>query len=373
VKILYIISNVDRAIAFEWIAIELAKRGFKIEFIFFGKQQPFLYARLKEFGFTTYFIEHQSKRDLLTTFLRVSFYLVRKRPDVVHTHLFEANLAGLFAAWVVRIKQRIHTRHHADYHHQYFPHAVKWDRLINYFSTQIIAISDNVKNILSRKEHVPESKIIYIPHGFDLKRFQIKASDQINALKDKFQVNSFQYPVVGVISRYMELKGIQYIIPAFKQLKQAYPHALLILANAKGPDKDKIKSQLEKELKKEDYLEIEFEEDLFSLYQLFDIFVHVPVNSTIEAFGQTYVEALASGIPSVFTLSGIAREFVINKENALVVDFKNSKEIFLAMKEILENPLLKERLITKGIKSVEKFALDNMVNELEKLYRKRSS
>ena len=50
--------------------------------------------------------------------------------------------------------------------------------------------------------------------------------------------------VIGVISRYTEWKGIQYIIPAFKQLLNDFPNALLILANAKGGYQAAIKSQL---------------------------------------------------------------------------------------------------------------------------------
>ena len=68
-----------------------------------------------------------------------------------------------------------------------------------------------------------------------------------------------------------------------------------------------------KELPQNSYCVIPFEKDLFSLYQLFDVYVHTPINPTLEAFGQTYVEALAAGIPSVFTMSGVAPQFVLHE------------------------------------------------------------
>jgi glycosyltransferase involved in cell wall biosynthesis len=88
----------------------------------------------------------------------------------------------------------------------------------------------------------------------------------------------------------------------------------------------------------------------------------------VEAFGQTYIEALISKIPSVFTLSGIAREFVTHQHNAWVVDFKNSDQIVEGIMEIITNKELRERLIRNGETSIQKFSLDSHILALEKLY-----
>ena len=165
----------------------------------------------------------------------------------------------------------------------------------------------------------------------------------------------------------MKLKGIQYTIEAFKKLLKKFPDALLILANAYGAYKGEIMHKL-KSIPEENYRIIPFEKDLFSLYRLFDVFVHVPINKNIEAFGQTYVEALASGVPSVFTLSGIAREFVRHKQNAMVVPFRDSESIYCAITEILQNVAIRENIVKNGFVSVNRFSLDNMIEKLERLY-----
>ncbi len=118
----------------------------------------------------------------------------------------------------------------------------------------------------------------------------------------------------------------------------------------------------------ENYVEIEFEEDLFAFYKLFDIYVHVPIDSKCEAFGQTYIEALASGIPSVFTLSGIANEFIHNKENAIVVDYKNSEQINNALIELMSNDILRSHLIQNGKESIKQFDIINSVKRTEAVY-----
>ena len=295
--------------------------------------------------------------------------LRRTKTQLVHTHLFDANIIGLSAAYLLRIKKRIHTRHHSDFHHIYHTKAIKYDKLINFMSTDIVAISEVVKNILLKKENVSPEKVHLINHGFELEQFITQPLSAINTLEQKyFPINS--YPIIGVISRYTEWKGIQYIIPAFEKIRETFPEALLVLANANGDYKTEIQKLL-KGIPKKNFVEIPFEGAIFSLYKTFDVFVHVPIAKEIEAFGQTYVEALASGIPSVFTLSGIANEFISDRHNALVVPFKNSAAIELAIQELLTNKELVQTLVQNGQDDVKKrFQSAKMILSLEELYKK---
>ena len=81
-----------------------------------------------------------------------------------------------------------------------------------------------------------------------------------------------------------------------------------------------------------------------------------------------FVQLGSASVPSVFTLSGIASEFVENKNNALVVDYKNSEQIHDSIIQILVNKKLRETLIQNGRKSVEQFNLEIFIKKLEQLY-----
>ena len=81
------------------------------------------------------------------------------------------------------------------------------------------------------------------------------------------------------------------------------------------------------------------------------------------------MEALAAGVPSIFTLSGIAPDFIVDNKNALVVSFKNSEAVYQAMLRILKDESLAEKLKHEGYKTVSgKFDLSRMINQLETLY-----
>lgn len=126
---------------------------------------------------------------------------------------------------------------------------------------------------------------------------------------------------------------------------------------------------LQKELRPDQYIKITYEPQVFDLYRSFDLFVHVPINRDAEAFGQTYIETLYAEIPSVFTLSGIAHDFIRNRENAMIVPYRDSKAIYEAMKLLLEDEALRTKLINSGKKKVrERFAGDILARELDELY-----
>jgi glycosyltransferase involved in cell wall biosynthesis len=319
-----------------------------------------------EKNFKTYQIKYKGKISIPFAFFKIVFILLKEKPQIVHTHLFDASLIGLFAARICGIKKRIHTRHHSNSNKVYSPQGFKYDLFINKLSTGIVAISKNVADVLRNDEQVPAEKIYIIYHGLDMNSIEKISNERISKLRDKYKVEA-KYPVIGVISRYIRLKGVQYIIPALKKILEMHPNAYLILANANGNYSDEIKKMLT-EIPSENYIEIEFEEDLFAFYKVFDFYVHVPIDNKCEAFGQTYVEALASGIPSVFTLSGIANEFIINKENAIVVDYKNSEQISNALIELMHNNSLKSHTVQNGKESIKQFDILNSINRTEAVY-----
>jgi glycosyltransferase involved in cell wall biosynthesis len=366
-KVIYIISNIDKALAFEWLVKYINYEKIDLSFIILNPAPSSFEYFLKGKKIPFYSVKYSSKKDLLPAFIKITRILFFERPAIVHTHLFEASLLGLMSAKLLFIKKRIYTRHHSTSNHLYYPHAVKYDKLINLLATHIISISKNVSTVLIEKENVAPAKITLIHHGLDMSEIEnIEPKDTLS-LKTKYN-SSERSPVIGVISRYIHLKGIQFIIPAFKKLLKTHPDAYLILANAKGEYSFEIKKLLY-ELPKSSYIEIDFENKLFNLYKLFDVFIHVPIDKQCEAFGQIYIESLACEIPSIFTLSGIAGEFIIDRKNALVVPFQDSEGIYKAIIELISDKKLCNTLTKQGRIDIENsFNIKNVINSLETLY-----
>jgi glycosyltransferase involved in cell wall biosynthesis len=369
-KLTYVVSDIDKSLHFEWIASGLSSE-FLLTFILIGPAESALERYLKAKQIPVHVFAYRKKLDVLGLWLRVLKLFRDTRPDIIHTHLWMANLVGLSAAYFAGVKKRIYTRHHATIHHTQHRSGLKWDIFNNRMATNIIAISRNVKDLLTEWDKADPVKVVLIHHGFCLSYFATPGQEKINALRAKYGLNTHDGPVIGVISRLVQWKGVQYIIPAFAKLQSVFPNAHLVLANAYGDYENAIDGLLTA-LPEASYTKIRFEADLAALYSLFDIFVHVPTDPHAEAFGQTYVEALMAGVPSVFTLSGIAPEVVRSEENAIVVGFQNSDEIYRAMMRILTDATLKARLIGNGKTSVQSFTMENHLHHLKNLYLSES-
>lgn len=365
-QLIYIVSHVQKSIAFESTALAL-KPYYNLTFLLLNPGTSDLQKFLTDHNIPVKQIRYRDKRDLVSAFFRVFIFLVTKRPQIVHTHLFDAQLVGLTAAWLARIRCRIYTRHTSNFHHVYQKSGVKYDKLSNALSTRIISISQATDVTLLELEKVAAHKVVKIPHGFELKQFYNISQSRIDAVRKKWNIPNLQ-PVVGVVARFIEWKGIQFIIPAFKKFKKQHPTACLVLCNAQGPYAHTVLTMLE-DIPEANKIIIPFETDMAALYRVFDLYIHTPVTPLVEAFGQTYVEALASGIPSVFTLSGIAKEFVEHKKHAWVAEFQNTDSIYTGMKTLWSDLSLRNVLIENGKQEVAlRFEWADMISKLQKVY-----
>ena len=364
-KVTYIVSDVEKALAFEWTAQSMISEV-DLFFILIGKRNTPLSSYLKENNVSCVVVSDEEQPGNLNKWLKIYSILRTEKPDVVHVHLWRAMLLGLSAAWVFGIKKRVLTRHHATLHYAEYPSGRKWDLLCNALATDIIAISENIKDIVIHRDGAKPSKVHVIHHGFEFSYFRDIDRERIDSIREKYRL--YSRPIIGVISRYVKFKGVQYIIPAFKKIRFEFPEAHLVLANAQGDYTAEIRSIL-KQLPEGSYTEIQFEDDLAALYKVFDVFVHVPIDAQAEAFGQTYVEALAAEIPSIFTLSGVAREFIKDKENALVVNFKDDEGIFWGIKTLLVDEKKRCGIVKNGFDSLtSKFDLRIMIDKLVEIY-----
>jgi len=365
-RVLLVLSGVHKALQFEYLASHLPKDEFELSFILLNPEATELESYLGQNGIQVIRVPYSSRRQIPWRVGKVIRLIKGIQPQIVHTHLVDANLIGLTAAWTAGIKNRIHTRHHSDFHWAFHKHGLVYDFYSNRMSRKIVAVSPVVRDILIKKEKVDPNKIIEIPHAFDASEFDRVSIENISAIKKKYGYDQGG-PVVGVISRYVHLKGHRYIISGFKSFLQKYPQAKLVLANAHGPDRQSIQSEL-KQLPANNYVEIKYD-NAHHLFKSFDLFVHVPISPSVEAFGLVYLEALAAGVPSIFTKSGVANEFARHQENSWIVDYKNAEQIAQGLLELYENKELCKKMTAQGRVDVQNYSIKAMIGRYRDLYR----
>ena len=355
---------------FEWICRLLPARNYSLAFLLMHAGESPLAPVLREAGVPYRQVRFRGRHDLPRAAWEVRRFCREERFDLVHAHFVNSCLAGLAGSLLAGMPIRVQTRHHSSHHR--LSHRKLWeipfDAINNALSTCVIAPCENVRRKLI-EEGVPEGTATLIHHGYDLAHFRSVPAERVDRLRDRYGIPAGR-PTVGVLSRFIRPKGVDHVVDAFRGLLRTHPEARLILANASGPWADEVRRRLAR-LPAGSYLEIPFEPDIFALYRLFDVYVFVPVGPAVEGFGQTYVEALAAGVPSIFTKAGVAHEIIRHGENAWVVDYENAGQIETGMRALLDDAALRERLIRCGRETVDpEFDIALHVERLDSLYRR---
>ena len=110
--------------------------------------------------------------------------------------------------------------------------------------------------------------------------------------------------------------------------------------------------------------------DMPAFYGNLNAFIHTPIDETVESFGLVYVEAFAAGVPSIITLSGIAKEVAIDGVNSMVVKYKDSAGIQKALETLASNKNLSEAISLNAKKSVSAFGMEKMCAQYVSLIKK---
>lgn len=368
VKVTYVLSLIFKSFEYEWIVRYLDSSKIELSFILLNPESTELETFLNSRGIRVSRIPFYGKKSYPRALIECYRVLRKIQPNYINCNLLDANIIGLTAGVLTGVKNRIYTRHHSTYHHVYFPKGKLYDIYANLLATQIVAVSSLVKKVLINKERVRPDKIKVIPHGFGLEDFKSVTSERVIKLNKKYKIGN-KSPVIGVISRYIEWKGVQYIIPAFEAILKEHPNAILLIANARQGQHTFQVLKLLKNIQVDSYREIIFESDVLAFYKMLDLFIHVPIDDHSEAYGRIYAECLASGVPLVCTISGIGHDIIEHNKNAFVVPYQDSPAIHQAVNNILSSDTLKELLSKNGVETAKlHFDMNIQKRLLEKLY-----
>lgn len=385
IKITYIFTHHIRWVPFELVAKYIDKSKFAIDYVILNEGDPIIsFLNQMDIPCTVTSFQDYSNTPEIVKFLYE--HLLKNKTDIVQTHWFAGSLAGMQAAYYAHVPVRIFYREHPSIKY-YSRHAPSKHHLIWECATNIIGATQSCKQDMI-EDGIPDDKITVIPLGFDISEFENVDSSRIEKLRSKYLANH-SGPVIGVAARYIRWKGIEYIIEAHKKVLEAYPNAILVLSGthtnrasleeqiSKARKEDIVAPQYEEiisitnklaQLPEHSYIEIPFEADLFALFRLFDIFVHVPIASYLETFGLVYIEAMLSKVPSVITLAGSALDHAVHKENAWVVDYKNSDQIAEGILALLSDSRIRERIVNNAFLCAQGYDIKNHIQQLEEFY-----
>lgn len=261
-----------------------------------------LAGELREAGVRVHELELRGPRDVTAGVLPLRRLIGGGRFDVVHTHLYYANLVGRLAAWG-RAKV-VSTLHNPDYTYESQPGAVfaakkLADRLTGRWMTRrLLAVSDEVRRDFEKQ--LGFSGIEVIPNYIDLDRFT-RRLDQVDRATARARCGVGPDDVMVLhVGRLHPQKGQDLLIDAIARARRDVPRLALFLVGEGGS-----RAALEGRARDRGIgAEVRFERaqrDVSVYYRAADVFAFP---SRYEAFGIALLEAMAAGLPIVASRTG---------------------------------------------------------------------
>ena len=229
------------------------------------------------------------------------------RYDVVHAHLYRSQIYGRIAAWLARTPVVLTTEHSIGETHLERREMTSGVRAL-YLASELcsqatIAVSETVAVRLTRWG-VPARKIHTIPNGVDFGRvaFDPEAREKIRA---EFGIPSGAQ-VTGVLGRLDPNKRFDLVIEAAAPLLS---DDRLLLIVGKGDERAHLERTAARLGVSSHVIFAGERHDVAAMLSAMDLFI---ASSAQETFGLSVLEALANGMPALYTtcpaLEGIATD-----------------------------------------------------------------
>ena len=246
------------------------------------------------------------------------------------------------------------------------------------------AVTTNASELVKKAKAFFERDIVLIPNGIDTDHF--KPLEKISKLLQTMrlippeasglplhfgmkQTSPFQQLTVGFVGELREKKGLRFLLPAFAQVNQMRPTALLIVgAVRQGEDKQFFDEFFTLHPNLQIYVTGFISPgDLPHYYSLMDVFVHPSLR---DGMPNALLEAMACERPVVATPVGGVLDVVKDSENGLIVPANDAESLSDAILKLLEDQPLRSRLGRSARETIQKeFTLHNELDLNLKLYK----
>jgi glycosyltransferase involved in cell wall biosynthesis len=284
----------------------------------------------------------------------------RERIDLVHTHLFSANLWGRLAAKWAKVPV-VSTEHGMDTWRKGF--HLTLDSLLVPVSKRVIFVSEAVKAFYKSKNISFKGKGRDIYNGINTPDFE-KKSDA-SSIRSGLGLKETE-KVIGIIGRLVPEKAHGDFIRAIQLVSQKHPNAVGLIVGD-GELLESLKKEVKKAGLENRIIFTGQRNDLPEIYRALDVFV---LSSTREGFPLVVLEAMAARVPIVATAVGGVGELITDQETGLLVNSQNPEALAKAISNVLESSDLGERLAKNAYEKVKaQFSVEQMVKNHELLYR----
>jgi len=287
-------------------------------------------------------------------------YIKQNRIDIVHTHLFEADMYGFFVKILMPGIKLITTKHNTNA----FRKKSYWgflDMGFSFLADKILAVSKSVKEFTAKYEHIPDKRISVVYHGVDIEKFDV--CPDAERVRKELEVDNNNF-VVGIVGRLTEQKGHKYLLQAIADLRHKIPNICLLIVGT---------GELREVLRANAYaLKIEnrvrfagFREDMPAIFAVMDVLC---MPSIFEGLGIVVIEAmLCNTIVVASRVDGI-EEVIQNGKTGFLIPSQDSCSLVQVLDKIYQGNFDTQIITRARQRALNTFNFKNNLKRIEDIY-----
>jgi len=289
---------------------------------------------------------------------RVRELLKEIRPDILHTHLYHANLYGRLAARGLGLSGVVATVH--NIYSRVKLHRCLANFLLARLGDYVLVFSPQVREDVRRYDLVPEARLRLLTPGVRLE--EPNSGESKEEARRSLGVSGF---CLGNVARLEEQKGHEDFLMALSQVRAEIPD-LTVLLVGEGSRREYLRG-LTRELGLQEVVRfLGTRRDIPRILRALDVFI---MPSRWEGIPLTLLEAMGYGLPVVSTRVGRAPEIVRDGENGRLAPVGDPAALAGAILEIYREPGKGEQWGEEARRTVqENYTLERFMEKFAAIY-----
>lgn len=290
------------------------------------------------------FVPHRGPRSTLGRTVHVARAISTFRPDLVHTTLFDASVAGRVAAKTARVPvltSLVNTPYapEALRDREVQPVAMRAvkavDGLLSRHATTLFhAITEVVAEAAVADLGIPRGRVEVVPRGRDRARLGLPSSERRHAVRTELGIGPHD-PVLINVGRQEAQKGQTYLIEAFAEVRAEHPAATLLLVGRDGNRTHAVEQRIAELNLESAVRRLGVRQDVGDLLCASDVFVFP---SLYEGLGGALLEAMALRVPIVASSAPAIREVLDDGRCGTLVPVADASALAAAVTDVLYHP-----------------------------------
>jgi glycosyltransferase involved in cell wall biosynthesis len=307
---------------------------------------------------------------------RVHGLLIARRPDLVHTTLFEADIAGRAAATLAGIPVVSSIVNEAYGLEQVSDPRLSASRVrLARFADGLTArnvrrfhaITGHLADVMSSRLKIPRARIDVVPRGRDPDALGTRTPDRRARVLADLGIRA-DAPLLVAAARHEYQKGLDLLLKAFALVVRERPNAFLVIAGRDGNQTPELRSIANDPSLLPNVRFLGVRADVPDLLCAADIFI---LPSRWEGLGSVLLEAMALEAPIVASDLPTTREILTDGVSARLVDPSHAGPFARAMLDVLADPYeAKDRAKAARRRFMDRYTIDHVSREMLSFYQR---